>query len=162
MLCATQLILLSEEKHNKFLQAILSKILYCSRIFPALKDTLFLAFQKRVSNSVPPIQIVKAFILVLCWEAALYKWLANCTYVTLWYENIHSRTLQGKSHLCIPFLGNARPQSRFPHSCVCERFIYSQDRSLQQNGRPILEMTEPGNTSISHRYISEKLGDRTL
>ncbi len=30
----------------------------------------------------------------------------------------------------------ARPQSQFPHSCVCERFIYSPDRStyfLQQN-----------------------------
>ncbi len=38
-------------------------------------------------------------------------------------------TLQGKSQLCIPFLGIARPQSQFPHSCVCERFIYSQDRS---------------------------------
>ncbi len=38
-------------------------------------------------------------------------------------------TLQGKSHFCIPFLGNAGPQSQFPHSCVCERFIYSQDQS---------------------------------
>jgi hypothetical protein len=38
-------------------------------------------------------------------------------------------TLQGKYHLCIPFLGIARPQSQFPHSCVCERFIYSQDQS---------------------------------
>jgi hypothetical protein len=28
-----------------------------------------------------------------------------------------------------PFLGIARPQSQFPHSCVCERFIHSQDRS---------------------------------
>ncbi len=27
------------------------------------------------------------------------------------------------------FLGIARPQSKSPHSCVCERFIYSQDRS---------------------------------
>ncbi len=25
--------------------------------------------------------------------------------------------------------GIARPQSKFPHTCVCERFIYSQDRS---------------------------------
>ncbi len=44
--------------------------------------------------------------------------------------------LQWKSQLCIPFLGIARPQSQFPHSCVCERFLYSQDRStylLQQN-----------------------------
>jgi hypothetical protein len=38
-------------------------------------------------------------------------------------------TLQGKSHLCILFPGIAWPQSKFPHSCVCERFIYSQDRS---------------------------------
>ncbi len=29
----------------------------------------------------------------------------------------------------ILFLGTARPQPQFPHSCVCERFIYSQDRS---------------------------------
>ncbi len=32
--------------------------------------------------------------------------------------------LQRKSHLCIPFLGIAWPQSQFPHSRVCERFIY--------------------------------------
>ncbi len=29
-----------------------------------------------------------------------------------------------------PFLGIARPQSQFSHSCFCERFIYSQDRSV--------------------------------
>ncbi len=28
----------------------------------------------------------------------------------------------------IPRKGIARPLSQFPHSCVCERFIYSQDR----------------------------------
>ncbi len=27
------------------------------------------------------------------------------------------------------FLGIDRPQSQFPHSCLCERFLYSQDRS---------------------------------
>jgi hypothetical protein len=27
------------------------------------------------------------------------------------------------------FFGIARLQSQFPHSCVCERFIYSQDQS---------------------------------
>ncbi len=44
-------------------------------------------------------------------------------------------TLQRQFRLYIPFLGIARPQPQFPHSCVCERFIYSQDRStyfLQQ------------------------------
>jgi hypothetical protein len=30
-----------------------------------------------------------------------------------------SAALQRKSHLYIPFLGIARPQSKFPHSCVC-------------------------------------------
>ncbi len=38
--------------------------------------------------------------------------------------------------LYIPFLGIARPQPQFPHSCVFERFIYSQDHYtyfLQQN-----------------------------
>jgi hypothetical protein len=39
-------------------------------------------------------------------------------------------TLQQKSYLCLPFLGIARPQqSQFPHSCVCEQFIYSHERS---------------------------------
>ena len=39
--------------------------------------------------------------------------------------------LQRKSHLWIPGKGIARPQSQFPHSCVCERdlYTYSQDRS---------------------------------
>ncbi len=45
-------------------------------------------------------------------------------------------TLQRQFHLHIPFLGIAQPQPQFPHSCVFERFIYSQDKStyfLQQN-----------------------------
>ncbi len=46
---------------------------------------------------------------------------------TLWYA------LRGKSHVCIPFLGMARPQSKFPHSCVCERLIFSQYRSAYFN-----------------------------
>ncbi len=48
--------------------------------------------------------------------------------LTMYPQNVWP-TLQGKSHLCIPFLGIARPQSQFPHSCVCEWFIYSQDQS---------------------------------
>ncbi len=44
--------------------------------------------------------------------------------------------LKWKSHLCVPFLGIARPQSQFLHWCACEQFIYFQDRFtyiLQQN-----------------------------
>ncbi len=37
--------------------------------------------------------------------------------------------LQRNFDLCIPRKGTARPQSRFSHACVCERFIYSRDRS---------------------------------
>jgi hypothetical protein len=37
--------------------------------------------------------------------------------------------MQRKSHLCIISKGIARTQSQFPHLCVCEPFIYSQDRS---------------------------------
>jgi hypothetical protein len=33
-----------------------------------------------------------------------------------------------KSETNIPRKGIARPQSQCPHSCVCERFIYSRDR----------------------------------
>ncbi len=64
--------------------------------------------------------------------------------------------LQGKSHLCIPFLGIARPQSQFSHSCVCERFIYSQDRSkyfLQQN-----RQIDRGNIQIAHRHMNVEIG----
>jgi hypothetical protein len=41
-----------------------------------------------------------------------------------------------KTSLCIPFLGIERPRSQIPLSCVCGRFINSQDRPtnfLQQN-----------------------------
>ncbi len=38
--------------------------------------------------------------------------------------NIKHIALQRKSYLCFLFLGIARPQSQFPHSYVCERFIY--------------------------------------
>jgi hypothetical protein len=55
-------------------------------------------------------------------------------------------TLQGKSHLCIPFLGIARPQSQFPHSCVSERFIVFPGLvhifPCSRIGRPILEIYE--------------------
>jgi hypothetical protein len=37
--------------------------------------------------------------------------------------------LNCKKILCLPFLGIARPQSQFPHSCISEGFIYSQDWS---------------------------------
>ncbi len=40
-----------------------------------------------------------------------------------------AKTQYWKFETNIPRKGTARPQSQFPHSCVCERFIYSHDRS---------------------------------
>ncbi len=40
-----------------------------------------------------------------------------------------AKTQYRKFEINIPRKGIARPQSQFPHSCVCERFIYSQDLS---------------------------------
>ncbi len=41
--------------------------------------------------------------------------------------------------LYIPFLGIARPQSQFPHSCVCERIIYSYIFPPAEQADPLLE-----------------------
>jgi hypothetical protein len=53
------------------------------------------------------------------WSETLYHIIFGSTY-----------TQQGKSLLCIPRKGIARPLSQFSHSCVCGRFIYSWDRSI--------------------------------
>jgi hypothetical protein len=65
-------------------------------------------------------------------------------------------TLQRQFRLYIPFPGIARPQPQFPHSCVFERFIYSQDQStyfLQQN-----RQTHRGNIYFAHRHMNEEIG----
>ena len=68
----------------------------------------------------------------------------------LWKECSRSCTvfaLQINLNLCIPRKGIARPQSQFPHSCLCARFMYSQDQSTKLHifpcsriGRLILEI----------------------
>jgi hypothetical protein len=40
-----------------------------------------------------------------------------------------AKTQYRKFETNIPSKGLVRPQSQFPHSCVCERFSYSNDRS---------------------------------
>ncbi len=52
--------------------------------------------------------------------------------------NVNHTSTAMKLPFAIPFLAIARLQSQSPHSCVCERFIYSQDRStyfMQQNNQ---------------------------
>jgi hypothetical protein len=67
-----------------------------------------------------------------------------------------SSSLQRKSYLCIPFLRIALSQSQFPHSCVCERFLYPQDWStyfLQQN-----RQIDCGNIKMAHRHMNVVIG----
>ncbi len=47
----------------------------------------------------------------------------------------------------IPSKGIAQPQSQFPHSCVCERLIYSHDRSAYSAAGNML--IDPGNKSLT-------------
>jgi hypothetical protein len=48
------------------------------------------------------------------------------------------------------------PQSQFPHSCVCERFIYSQDRSAYSAAGNM--WTEPRNIQIAHKHMNVEIG----
>jgi hypothetical protein len=43
----------------------------------------------------------------------------------------------------VPRKGIARPQSQFPHSCLCERFLYSHDWSAYYAARNM--WNDPGN-----------------
>ncbi len=80
--------------------------------------------------------------------------------INRFYFSCHKRilqyTLQQKFHLCTPFLGIVQPQSQFPHLCVCERLIYSQDWStyvLQQN-----RLFDCGDIIITHRHMNVEIG----
>ncbi len=52
---------------------------------------------------------------------------------------ILQKTQNRKFETNIPRKGIARPQSQFPHSCVCERFIYSANSAAGNM------WTDPGN-----------------
>ncbi len=61
----------------------------------------------------------------------------------------------------IPREGISGSQSQFPHSWVCERFIYSHNQSPYSAGGNIL--TDPGTISIAHRHMNVEIGaDATL
>ena len=65
--------------------------------------------------------------------------------------------MQRKSNYVFPEKGIAQPQSQFPHSCVCEQFIFSQDRPhifLQKNSQ-----TDRGYT-VAHSHMNVEIGNR--
>jgi hypothetical protein len=54
----------------------------------------------------------------------------------------------------IPRNGIAWPQPQFPHSCVCERFMYSHDPILLQ------ENMCGWNIEIAHRHMNVEIGTK--
>ncbi len=58
----------------------------------------------------------------------------------------------------IPRKRIAWPQSQFPHSCVCERFIYSHHRSACSFAGKYCMWTDPGKILISHRHMNVDIG----
>jgi len=56
----------------------------------------------------------------------------------------------------IPRKGISGPQSQFPHSCVCERIIYSHDGAAVSAGGNM--WTDPGNIEIAHRHMNVEIG----
>jgi hypothetical protein len=57
----------------------------------------------------------------------VYVLLTDCTGVVVLMPRILNmpKYTAKKFELCIPYKGISRLQSQFPHSCVCERSIYS-------------------------------------
>jgi hypothetical protein len=70
-------------------------------------------------------------------------------------EERATSTLQRNSNFCIPRKGTERPQSQFPYSRVCERFIYSHDRSTYF---PAAEQADRSWDSINRSQNHECIG----
>ncbi len=56
-----------------------------------------------------------------------------------------------------PRKGIAWPQSQFPHSCVCERFMYFYDWSAYSAAGKIY-VDPPGNIKVAHRHMYVEIG----
>ncbi len=65
-----------------------------------------------------------------------------------------ARTQYRKFGKKIPRKGIVRSQYQFPHSCVCERFIYSQDRSTYSaTGKCVDRLGNTLYKSLTHTWI---------
>ncbi len=88
------------------------------------------------------IEAVRTFYM-LCYNA--YKGLGH-----------HCKDKMPKIWNKIPRKGISGPHSQFPHSCVCERIIYSHDGSAFSAGGNM--WTDPGNIQITHRHMNVEIG----
>ncbi len=64
-------------------------------------------------------------------------------YISLIHTFEHCKKPKPKIGKNVPRRGIAQPQSQFPHSCFCERFIYPYDRSIYSVAGNM--WTNPGN-----------------
>jgi hypothetical protein len=71
-------------------------------------------------------------------------------------STLTAKTKCRKFETNIPRKGISGPQSQFPHSCACERFIYSHDGSAFSAGGNM--WTDPGNIYIAHRHMNVEIG----
>jgi hypothetical protein len=55
--------------------------------------------------------------------------------------------------------GIARPQSQFPHSCVCDRFIHSHDRSAYSTAEKYVDRS--WEYINDHRHMNAEIGTET-
>jgi hypothetical protein len=70
--------------------------------------------------------------------------------------NHTAKNLYRKFETNITRKGIVRPQSQFPHSCVCERFISSHDKTANSAAGNL--WTDPRNIQIAHRHVNVKIG----
>ncbi len=76
-----------------------------------------------------------------------------------WYQNQNPYTAKTQCRTFetnIPRKGIVRPQSNFPRSCVCELFIYSQDRSAYSAAGYM--RTYPGNLKKANGHKNVEIG----
>jgi hypothetical protein len=82
-------------------------------------------------------------------------------FVLLYSRRLYTgKTQYRKFETNIPRKEIARPQSQFPHSCVCERFIFPTiclPILLQENMR-----ADPGNIKIAHRHMNVEIGTEAV
>jgi hypothetical protein len=71
-------------------------------------------------------QLVMAGTVLFLWKEVT---MGVCTCSTPLHAQVRAMHCKENPIYIFLFGGIAQPQSQFPHSCVCERFIYSQDRS---------------------------------
>ncbi len=93
-----------------------------------------------------------------CTDGAQINFEDQTSYLTYGWERIcTAKTKCRKFETNIPWKGISGSQSKFPHSCVCERIIYSHDGSAFSAGGNI--WTDPGGWEYINRSETHECGN---